>query len=111
MKAGRDSPISKDCTIVTTSTEIANKNNVSNKYNTFESLDMLDKTLRASNLLSLTDGSRKKPIETAQSVSGYTAEAILDAIDADNMSSYIVIAEDNCYAYYAERLRLCSCCP
>ena len=52
-------PISKYCSIVPTSTEIAQKTSVSNKDKLFDNIDMFDKALRASNLLSLVDGSRK----------------------------------------------------
>ena len=48
--------LSKYCSIVQTSTEIAEKTSVSTKDKSF---DMLDKALRTSNLLSLVDGSRK----------------------------------------------------
>ena len=102
--ADRRVEISKYCAIVTTSTEIAKKFCVSNKDKTFESLDMLDKALRASNLLSLVDESRKKPVYTEFNKSGYIAEGIVNTIDADGMPSYVVIAEDDCYKYYAESI-------
>ena len=45
-----------------------------------------------------------KPTKTATNSSGYVAEAILDTINADETSSYIVIADDDCYKYYAESI-------
>ena len=89
---------------MTTSTEIAKNIVVLNKDKMSESLKMLDKALRASNLLSLADCSRKKPIKTATDISRYIAEAIVDTIDADGLPSYMVIAEDDCYKYYAESI-------
>ena len=65
---------------------------------------MLDKALRASNLLSLVDGSRGKPTVTNLNSSGYSAEAIVTTIEADGSKSYIVIAEDDCYKFYAESI-------
>ena len=56
--------IAKYCSIVPTSTEIARKYRVSNNDNNFDNLDMLDKALRASNLLSLVNGSRSKSTVT-----------------------------------------------
>ena len=49
-------PISKYFSIVTTSSEIAKKFIVSHKDKNFENLEMLDKALRASELLLLVDG-------------------------------------------------------
>ena len=54
-------PISKYCSIAPTSTEIAKKTSVSNKDKSFDNLEMLEEALRASNLLSIVDGSRKPP--------------------------------------------------
>ena len=100
---------SKYCTIVTTSTEIAKWFCVSNKDETFVSLNMLDKALRKSRLLSPVDSSRKKPVKTEFNKTGYTAEAIVDTIDTDEMPSYTVIAEDDCYKYYAESIIVFTC--
>ena len=102
--ADRRVPISKYSSIVTTSAEIAKKFCVSNKDKTFESLDMLDKALRASNLLSLVDGARKRPTKAADNTSGYVADVIVDTVNADGMPSYIVIASDDCYKYYDETI-------
>ena len=93
--------LSKCCSIVQTSTEIAKKHTVSNKDKTF---DILDKALRASNLLSLVDGPRKKPGVTNLNSSGYSAEAIIATIEADGSKSYTVIAEDDYYKFYAESI-------
>ena len=62
--ADRRVKISKYCSIVPTSTEIAKKYSVSSKDKDFDNIDMLAKALRASNLLSLVDGSRRKPTVT-----------------------------------------------
>ena len=82
--------------------EIAKKYSVSHKDKNFDNLDMVDKALRASNLLSLVDGSRKRLIEAAANKSGCLTGAIVDTVDADSMPSYIVIAADDCYKYYDE---------
>ena len=87
-----------------TSTKIAKKYSVSSKGKDFDNIDMLDKALRASNLLSLVDGSRRKPTVTNLDSSGYSAEAIVTTIEADGLSSYIIIAEDDCYKFYAESI-------
>ena len=97
-------PISKYCSIVPTSTEIAKKYSVSRKDKNFDNLDMVDKALRASNLLSLVDGSRKRLIKAADNKSGCLTGAIVDTVDADSMPSYIVIAADDCYKYYDETI-------
>ena len=57
--ADRRVKVSKYCSIVPTSTKIAKKHSVSSKDKDFDNIDMLDKALRASNLLSLVDGSRR----------------------------------------------------
>ena len=100
--ADRRVKISKYCSIVPTSMEIAKKYSLSSKDKDFDNLDMLDKALRASNLLSLVDGSRIKPTITNLNISGYSAEAIIQTIEADGKSSYIIIDEDDCYKFYAE---------
>ena len=56
--ADRRVKVSKYCSIVPTSTEIAKKFSVLSKDKDFDNTDILDKALRASNLLSLVDGSR-----------------------------------------------------
>ena len=65
---------------------------------------MLDKALRASNLLSLVDGSRKQPDVTSLNDSGYSAESIITTIDAEGSKSYTVIAEDDYYKFYADSI-------
>ena len=65
---------------------------------------MLDKALRASNLLLLVDGSRQRPIKAADDTSAYVAEVIVDMVDADGIPSYIVIAADDCYKCYDETI-------
>ena len=100
--ADRRVKISKYCSIVPTSMEIAKKYSLSSKDKDFDNIDMLDKALRASNLLSLVDGSRIKPTITNLNISGYSAEAIIQTIEADGKSSYIIIDEDDCYKFYAE---------
>ena len=102
--ADRRVKVSKYCSIVATSTEIAKKYSVSSKDKDFDNIDMLNKALRASNLLSLVDGSRRKPNATNLNSSGYSAEAIVTTIESDGSSSYIIIAEDDCYKYYAESI-------
>ena len=97
-------PISKYCNIVPTSTEIAKKTSVSNKDKTFDNLEMLEKALRASNLLSIVDGTRKPPDVTPTNSSGYTPEAIMPLIRADGSRALTVIAEDDCYKFYAESI-------
>ena len=97
-------PFSKYCSIAPTSTEIAKKTSVSHKDKTFDYIDMLDKALRASNLLSLADGSRKPPDVNESNCSGYTAEAIKPTIKADGSSSLTVIAEDDYYKYFADSI-------
>ena len=82
--------------------DIAKKHSVSSKDKDFDNIDMLDKALRASNLLSLVDGSRRKPTVTNLNSSGYSAEAIVQTMEADGGSSYIIIDEDDCYKFYAE---------
>ena len=72
--ADRRVPVYKYFSVVTTSTDIAKDKSVDN-------LEMLEKALRASNLLSLVDGSRKRPTHTADNTSGYIAEAIVHTVD------------------------------
>ena len=102
--ADRRVKVSKYCSTVPTSMEIAKKYSVSSKDKDFENIDMLDKALKASNLLSLVDGSRRKPTVTNLNSSGYSAEAIVTTIEADGGSSYIIIDEDDCYKFYAESI-------
>ena len=97
-------PISKYCNIVPTSTEIAKKTSVSHKDKTFDNIDILEKALRASNLLSLVDGSRRPPNVTELNCSGYTAEAIRPTIKADGSRSLTVVGEDDYYKYYADSI-------
>ena len=97
-------PISKYCNIVPTSTEIAKKTSVSNKDKTFDNLEMLEKALRASNLLSIVDGTRKPPDVTPTNSSGYTPEAIMPLIRAEGTRALTVIAEDYCYKFYADSI-------
>ena len=97
-------PFSKYCSIAPTSTEIAKKTSVSHKDKTFDNIDMLDKALKATNLLSLADGSRKPPDVNESNCSGYTAEAIKPTIKADVSSSLTVIAEDDYYKYFADSI-------
>ena len=92
-------PISKYCNIAPTSTEIAKKTSVSNKDKTFDNLEMLEKALRASNLLSIVDGTRMPPDVTPTNSSGYTPEAIMPLIRA-----LTVMAEDDCYKFYADSI-------
>ena len=65
---------------------------------------MLEKAWRASNLLSLVDGSRRPPDVTEINSSGYTAEAIRPMIKADGSGSLTVVAEDDYYKYYADSI-------
>ena len=102
--ADRRVKVSKYCSIVPTSMEIAKKHSVSSKDKDFDNINMLDKALRASNLLSLVNGSRRKPTVTNLNSSGYSAEAIVTTIEADGGSSYIIIDEDDCYKFYAESI-------
>ena len=51
-------PVSKYLSIAPNSMEIAKRTSVSTKDKTFNYMEMLDKALRASNLLSMADGSR-----------------------------------------------------
>ena len=90
--ADRRVKVSKYCSIVLTGTEIAKKYSVSSKGKDFDNIDMLDKALRASNLLSLVDGSRRKPNATNLNSSGYSEEAIVTTIEADGSSSQKMIA-------------------
>ena len=102
--ADRRVPVSKYFSIVTTSSEIAKKFLGSHKDKNFENLEMLDKALRASNLLSLVDGSRKRPTPTEVNTTGYLADAIVMTVDAGGLPSYIVVAADDCYKYYEESI-------
>ena len=102
--ADRRVPVSKYFSIVTTSSEIAKKFLVSHKDKNFENLEMLDKALRASSLLSLVDGSRKRPTSTEDNTAGYVADAIDMTVDAGGLPSYIVVAADDCYKYYEESI-------
>ena len=97
-------PFSKYCSIAPTSTEIAKKTSVSNKDKTFDNLEMPEKALRASNLLSIVDGTRKPPDVTPTNSSGYTPEAIMPLIRADGTRAITVIAEDDCYKFYADSI-------
>ena len=75
-------PISKYFSIVTTSSEIAKKFLVSHKDKNFENLEMLDKALRASELLSLVDGSRPRPSPTIDNKTGYIEDSLIMTVDA-----------------------------
>ena len=97
-------PFSKYCSISPTSTEIAKTTSVSTKDKSFDNLEMLEKALRASNLLSIVDGSRKPPDVTTLNSSGYTAETIMPSIKADGSRALTVIAEDDYYKYYADSI-------
>ena len=90
--------------IVTTSSEIAKKFIVSHKDKNFENLKMLDKALRASELLSLVDGSRLRPSSTTDNTTGYKADSLIMTVDAGGMPSYIVAAADDCYKYHKESI-------
>ena len=65
---------------------------------------MLDKALRASNLLSLVDGSRKKPNVTNLNSSGYSAEAITTTIEANVSKLYTVIVGDDYCKFHADSI-------
>ena len=97
-------PISKYFSIVTTSSEIARKFIVSHKDKNFENLEMLNKAVRASELLSLVDGSRLRPSPTTNNTTGYKADSLIMTVDAGGMPSYIVAAADDCYKYYKESI-------
>ena len=97
-------PNSKYFSIVTTSSEIAKKFMVSHKDKNFENLEMLDKALRASELLSLVDGSRMRPSPTTDNTTGYIADSLIMTVDAGGLPSYIVAAADDCYKYYKESI-------
>ena len=73
-------PISKYLGIAPISTEIAKKSSLSTKDKTFDNLEMLEKALRASNLLSIVDGTRKPPDVTPTNSSGYIPQAIMPII-------------------------------
>ena len=60
---------------------------------------MLDKALRASELLSLVDGSRLRPSPTTDNTTGYIADSLIMTVDTGGMPSYIVTAADDCYKY------------
>ena len=96
--------LSKYCSIVPISTELAKKTSVSNKDKSFDNIDMLDKALRASNLPSLVDRSRKPPDVTTPNSSGYSAESIITTIKADGSRTFTVIAEDDYHKYYADSI-------
>ena len=85
-------PNSKYFSIVTTSSEIAKKFVVSQKDKNFENLEMLDKALRASESLSLVDGSRIRPSPTTDNTTGYIADSLIMTVDTGGMPSYIVAA-------------------
>ena len=89
-------PLSTYCSIAPTSTEIAKKTSVSHKDKIFDNIDMLEKALRASNLLSLADGSRRPPDINDLNCSGYTAEAIKPTIKADGSRSLTVVLQVLC---------------
>ena len=97
-------PFPKYCSIAPTRTEIAKKTSVSHKDKTFDNIDMLDKALRASNLLSLADGSGKPPDVNESNCSGYTAEVLKPRIQAHGSSSLTVIAEGDFYKYFADSI-------
>ena len=61
---------------------------------------MLDKALRALELLSLVDGSRLRPSPTTDNTTGYKADSLIMTVDAGELPSYIVAAADDCYKYY-----------
>ena len=65
---------------------------------------MLDKALRASELLSLVDGSRPRPSPTIDNKTGYIEDSLIMTVDAGGMPSYIVAAADDCYKYYKESI-------
>ena len=77
---------------------------MSNKDKSFDNIEILEKALRASNLLSILDGSRKPPDVTTLNSSGYTAEAIMPTIKADGSRTLTVIAEDDYYKYYGDSI-------
>ena len=87
--ADRRVPLFKYFSIVTTSSEIAKKFLVSHKDKNFENLEMLDKALRASSLLSLVDGSRKRPTPTEDNTTEYLADAIVTTVDAGVMKEVL----------------------
>ena len=98
---GRIVRLSKYCSIVQTSSEITKKTSISTKDKSIDNIDMLDKALRASNLLSLMDGSRKQPDVTTLNNSEYTAEAIITSTKADGTKS---LAEDDYYKFHADSI-------
>ena len=50
------------------------------------------------------DGTRKPPDVTPTNSSGYTPEAIMPLIREDGTRALTVIAEDNCYKFYADSI-------
>ena len=99
-------PFSKYCSIAPTSSAPTSnkKTSVSNKDKTFDNLEMLEKALGASNLLTIVDGTRKPPDVTPSNSSGSTPEAIMPLIRADGTRALTVIAEDDCYKFYADSI-------
>ena len=65
---------------------------------------MLEKALRTSNLLSIVDGTKMPPDVTPTNSSEYTPEAIMPLIRADGTREVTVIAEDDCYKFYADSI-------
>ena len=65
---------------------------------------MLAKALDASCILSLVDSPRAIPGATTSNSSGYSAKSIVSVEDPDGIYHHVVIDEDDCYLYYAEKL-------
>ena len=55
-------------------------------------------------MLSIVDGTRMPPDVTPTNSSGYTPEAIMPLIRADGTRALTVIAEDDCYKFYADSI-------
>ena len=90
--------------IVQSSTDIANKILISLLDKHFKNFEMLAEALDASCVLSLVDGANAIPRATTSNSSGYSAKSIVSVEDPDGLYHNVVIDEDDCYRYYAEKL-------
>ena len=67
-------------------------------------LTILAKALDASCVLPLVDGTRAIPRATTSNSSGHSAKSIVPVEDPDGIHHNVVMDEDDCYRYYAEKL-------
>ena len=86
------------------SSDIANKISISSLDKRFDNIEMLAKALDASSVLSLANGTRAIPRATTSNSSGYLAKSIVSVEDSDGIYHNVVIDEDDCYRYHAEKL-------